>query len=565
MKVSMKVKVVAAVAIMMALTLGISVYSQSSLAEVKNTTVAVKNGSSRRIPEIQKMNTQYIAAQTNLIAFFTEKDEDAKAAVKEQQRELFTQLNEVILTYQESAAEKGDIANAEKLLELADSYSNYFESYLKGNVRVSSVTDAGEAVGIQLNDMITENSKTARTQQNTLVKVADKALKAIQLSNIIVIVAACLMAAYLIMIVVVPLQKVKKQLGHIVDKLNHNNFDTCDRVKIKSKDEIGVLVGNINLLIEKMGDILQLISHDSQRLIGSVGVVSNKISDTNASVNDTSAAMEELAASMEEVTAATQELSGNSDQVYLQMAKIADQAKEGSEFAGRLMKEAKQSRREAIESKDETKEIVEDISSALIRSIENSKQVNKIDELTEEILSISAQTNLLALNASIEAARAGEAGKGFSVVADEIRMLADTSKETANTIQEISKVVRKAVQKLSDDSEKMVDFMEHTVLSNYDKFVLIAEHYKNGVNNFDEMLQDFAKTSKALQNTMQSIDQSIHMISSTIEESTGAINTVAENAADMVSAMEGVMDEMKVSESVSQTLRKEVGKFTKCK
>lgn len=565
MKVSMKVKVVAAVLIMMAFTLGISAYSQSSITEVKNTTVAVKNGSSSRIPEIQKINTQYIAAQTNLIAFFTEKDADTKVTVKEQQRELFIQLSEVIQAYKETATEKDDIANVEKLLELADSYSNYFESYLKGNVRVSSVTDAGEAVGIQLNDMITENSETGRTQQNTLVKVADKTLKVIQFSNVIVVAVACIMAAYLILIVVVPIQKVKKQLGNIVDKLNHNNFDTCDRVKIKSKDEIGILVGNVNLLIEKMGNILQLISDDSQRLIGSVGVVSNKISETNSSVSDTSAAMEELAASMEEVMGTTQELSGNSDQVYLQMVKIADQAKEGSQFAGKLMKEAKQSRREATESKDETKEIVEDISSELIRSIENSKQVDKIDELTEEILSISAQTNLLALNASIEAARAGEAGKGFSVVADEIRMLADTSKETANTIQEISKVVQKAVHKLSDDSEKMVNFVEHTVLSDYDKFVMIAEHYNDGVKNFDEMMQDFAKTSKALQDTMQSIDNSIHMISSTIEDSTGAINTVAENATDMVSSMEGVTGEMKISESVSKALLNEVAKFTKCK
>ncbi len=84
---------------------------------------------------------------------------------------------------------------------------------------------------------------------------------------------------------------------------------------------------------------------------------------------------------------------------------------------------------------------------ALQASIEDSHQIENINSLTGDILSIAAKTNLLALNASIEAARAGEAGKGFAVVADEIRVLADGSKETANNIQQISKGVVDAVIK----------------------------------------------------------------------------------------------------------------------
>ena len=86
----------------------------------------------------------------------------------------------------------------------------------------------------------------------------------------------------------------------------------------------------------------------------------------------------------------------------------------------------------AIDSRKTTGDMVGEIIEKLKKAIDNSRSVEQVENLTNEILSISSQTNLLALNASIEAARAGEAGKGFAVVADEIRKLADSSRETAN-------------------------------------------------------------------------------------------------------------------------------------
>lgn len=563
MRVSIKVKVIAAVVIMMLLTMGVGIQCQSSLSDIRKTTVTVKNGSGSRIKLIQKINTQYVEVQKNLLLFFTEEDQEMKQQYKEDQRSLFSELTKVTTEYKNSATDKDDSANAEKLLSLTVDYGNYFESYIKGDVRIDSITGAGESVGILLKDMIIQNAESTNKQQENLIDTADFATRTILIINIIAVIVSIALAVYLIFTVVMPIDKVKRQLDHIIKKLNHNNFDTNDRIKIKSKDEIGVLVNGMNLLIEKMGNILLLISEDSHKLISSVKTVSEKVSDTNTSVGDSSASMEELAASMQEIAVTTQELTSNSDEIYDRVVKIAENAKDGSDYAGKFMKEAKASKKQANNSKIETKDVIEEISSDLMKSIENSRQVDKIDELTEEILSISAQTNLLALNASIEAARAGEAGKGFSVVADEIRVLADTSKETANTIQEISRLVQKAVHKLSDDSSKMIHFIEESVLKDYDNFVAIAANYYVGVNNFDTMFKQFSKMSNELQSTMQTVDRSIHLIADTIEQSSGAINSVAENATDMVSAMEGVTGEMQASEEVSKALLGEVNKFIK--
>ena len=127
--------------------------------------------------------------------------------------------------------------------------------------------------------------------------------------------------------------------------------------------------------------------------------------------------------------------------------------------------------------------------------MEERKNVDKINELTGNILDIASQTNLLALNASIEAARAGEAGKGFAVVADEIRNLADNSRDTANDIQNISNMVTGAVDALAGNAEKMIQFISEHVMKDYDGFVDVADQYQNDADEMNLILMDFANKS----------------------------------------------------------------------
>ena len=124
----------------------------------------------------------------------------------------------------------------------------------------------------------------------------------------------------------------------------------------------------------------------------------------------------------------------------------------------------------AVANKETTSRMITDIIETLKAAIEESKSVDRVNELTEEILSVSSQTNLLALNASIEAARAGEAEKRFAVVADEIRKLADSTRETANNIQSINALVTQAVNKLANNSQRDRRIHRRTIMPDYDRF-----------------------------------------------------------------------------------------------
>ena len=150
--------------------------------------------------------------------------------------------------------------------------------------------------------------------------------------------------------------------------------------------------------------------------------------------------------------------------------------------------------------------MIENIQNELEVAVEESKSVGQIQVLTKGILDIAEQTNLLALNASIEAARAGEAGKGFTVVADEIRVLADNSQEAASGIQEISVLVMNAVEKLVENANEMLRFMEHNVVRDYDSFVEIMNQYQKDTEALNEMIAGFASEASGMANTMQKMN-----------------------------------------------------------
>ena len=212
------------------------------------------------------------------------------------------------------------------------------------------------------------------------------------------------------------LQKVDDKIYEIV----HNEGDLTQKLDIHSGDEMELIAGNVNALLEYIRGIMLKISDNSEHLNGSSQKIAQNLAAAEVNITDVSATMEEMSAAMEETNASLEQISTSVGQVYASIENMAARAEHGKDSSGEMNGRAASVRTEALNKQQEVAEQTAEMARTLDEKIEQSNAVQKIAQLTANIIEITDQTNLLALNASIEAARAGEAGKGFAVVADDV-------------------------------------------------------------------------------------------------------------------------------------------------
>ena len=361
--------------------------------------------------------------------------------------------------------------------------------------------------------------------------------------------------------VAAPAKRTKKALDGIVSRIRNNEGDLTERVPIQSVDEIGQMSEGINSFIEELQQIMQKLKEESVNLMASAEMVEEKIGASNESANSVSATAQQMSASMEEISATLANVAEGNTSIVADVKNMSDKASDGAQLVTEIKKRANDIYANTISDKEATGKMVEEIRASLQEAVEESKSVERIRELTNEILSITNQTNLLSLNASIEAARAGEAGRGFAVVAGEISHLADNSRETANNIQSISDIVTAAVVKLSQSAEYVLKFIDEKVMTDYDGFVNVAGQYEKDADSMNVILQEFADNSSTINSTMEDMSESINSVCTAVEEDARGVADVAENMVGLVEAITQIRHETDNNLQISRKLSDEVERF----
>ncbi len=361
--------------------------------------------------------------------------------------------------------------------------------------------------------------------------------------------------------IVSKITKITGELNVMIKAINDGQGDLTARIKTPVNSELKYIKDGINDFIATLQDVMRDVKNGSVVLTDASENITAQITKANDNVTNTSAALEELAANMDNMASTAEEINAQLADVENATASISAEVVGGRDKAREIKAEADTIKDEAASKKIDTGAKVETLSQILEQSVKEAEQVKQIADLTNDILDIASQTNLLALNASIEAARAGEAGKGFAVVADEISSLAANSRDTAGNIQQISEQVMAAVKTLSDNATQVIDFINHTVLTDYDGFVETGERYENAAGVINDMLETFEEKAENLNTIMSEMTNAIGMIANSVQESSHAINISANSATEIVVEMQDIGAAINQNNEVTGKLSDSTQKF----
>lgn len=485
--------------------------------------------------------------------------------------------------------------NQEELEKKLDEYKKYVQNddmdtynslvsnyntmkYELGNIMAYSALGKNEEAYAIANGVVSESSTAIQkdievlsTHANDTASEARERLASVYISSlvsngivIIISVILIIVAIYCVMkYVIKPIIATNKDIRDIIDGIDNGEGDLTKRVRVISNDEIADLGNGINLFMDKLQEILKLIIENTNYMENVVAEVDGSVVKSNDSASDLSAMTEELSATMQDVGLSVNTINDNADDILKDVEIIATKSDNINQFSKEMKANAEKIESDARYNMVQTGEKVGNILDVLNKAIEDSKSVDQVNNLTNDILNISSQTNLLALNASIEAARAGEAGKGFAVVADEIRQLADSSRETANKIQSINSVVVAAVNNLSDNANNLVSYLQQTILPEFQTFVDGGVKYKENASYIENAMDEFVEKTDVLKKNMDEIAHSINTITTVVDDGAAGVNNAAISTQDLVEDIVNISNKMIENKSIAQNLKNSTNIFAK--
>ena len=555
---SMAVKLVAILVLMVAVTMVSNVINYEAMVKMNH---SIKDVTDSKVPDLQNAyNIQYslAAVQKDFYRYLaTTKGETSHTEARNDyaaDREAVADLVQQMYDATEGDGQKQIMQKiydgVNNVLERMDNAMEKYDDGKSGKVsiEVNVIRVCMEEVnayitGIQQKSMNEMDEATA--QAHATYQAVSKVCVGMAVISILVGMAGILV---ILIGVVKPMRAATRDLMKMITEIDGGSGDLTAHLKVRGNDEIGQMVRGFNQFIDVLRNLIEKIKKGSGELEHTAASVDNGVRAAGDKITGTSATMEQLAASMEEVSATVINITENIESIRKDITVMADKTGEGMKA-------------DATASQVSAADMVARISGELSTAIEQSKQVEEINKLTDEILSISSQTNLLALNASIEAARAGEAGKGFAVVADEIRKLADESRNTANGIQNISKMVTESVENLAGNAGKMLDFVNQDVLNDYKGMVESGETYNEDAVQMNEMMQDLQSVAENLRRAANEISEAADGVSNAVNQSAAGVSNAAEYTSELAGHMTGINESVEKNVNIAETLKNEVAGF----
>ena len=343
-------------------------------------------------------------------------------------------------------------------------------------------------------------------------------------------------------------------------KLSHGDLSAT--TNISSNDEFESLSNSLNSTVTDIKSMIMKVKSEAGSIANVVEEVDHNLTSLYSDSERVSASTEELASNMEETATASVEMAATANAMEDVVRNISLKTQEGAARAGSIRSEASDAIKSAELSADETEKMSRKIGEGLKKSIERAQAVDQINALADFIQQITEQTNLLSLNAAIEAARAGEAGRGFSVVADEIRKLAEQSSEAISKIQTTTGIIISSVEDLSKNSNTLLGYLEGDISHNMTSFVEMCRKYYDHVTYYGSLSSDLEAVTEELLSSIREVMRLVDGVSAASSDGAQATAEIAAHMEAVVNKSKRVMELAGNAHRSSEVMEESIAKFT---
>ncbi len=379
--------------------------------------------------------------------------------------------------------------------------------------------------------------------------------------NIIIIVIISVVIAVVTIIIftmlalINPLNYLKNEMAYA------GNGDFSRKVTITKKDEIGQIGNAFVSMAGQLKNLLGIVGQKCLNVSSSAQELNASVEEIDAQINTVQISTQEIAAGMQETSASIEQVSASSQQILEYASGLLEEVTAGNKNALEVADRAVKLKESAVKSRDEANHIYSSKQIQIKKSIERAKVVHEIVIMADTIQKISDDTNLLALNAAIEAARAGEHGRGFAVVAEEVRALAENSKNTVNQINVLVEEVNQAFADISVNSEELLSFIDGKVIVDYNNLVSTGEQYLKDSEYVKGVMEIFNGQSFKISESIHQVNDALGAVVAAIQQSTASSQLINDNIEGVKEAMNTVLEVANSQAIMAGDLNSEVNKF----
>lgn len=347
-----------------------------------------------------------------------------------------------------------------------------------------------------------------------------------------VVVFICIIAFAIMFIALLNISKKMKKgfvtLNDKVIELADGSGDLSKKIELRTGDELEVIGESINTFIGQLHNLVDQVADSSKSNADGIRDINNNTLTLSANMQECSASTETVSQQLERTAANVEELARAVEAAGVEVTEAYERAKAAVELAS--------------EHKLESEQQIEELQKGIAYVLEQSKAVEQVKQINEEVVSIVSATRILSINAQIEAARAGEAGRGFAVVAMQVAELSENISEAVGKIGEINDQVIHAMRQMASYLDNMNVFLRDNIARDYAAFEEIGKDYGYTTESMHDKMEELQQQSAQIATTVHGVSESISDISIAVSDSATQIEQLCNATVDMSDGVDALLN-----------------------